>query len=59
MNTRLGKIIRSAFFAALGVFFLWYALHMPSGGYQIAFYAFCVLDIAWALWLLVSAIRHR
>jgi hypothetical protein len=59
MNTRLGKFIRSAFFAVLGAFFLMYALNMPAGGYQMAFFAFSVLDIAWALWLLVSAFRHR
>ena len=59
MNTRVGKFIRSAFFAVLGVFFLMYALNMPSGGYRIAFFAFSILDIIWAAWLLISAIRHR
>ena len=59
MNTRVGKFIRSAFFAVLGVFFLMYALNMPSGGYRIAFFAFSILDIIWAACLLISAIRHR
>lgn len=59
MNTRTGKFIRSAFFAVLGAFFLVYALNMPEGGYRVAFFAFSVLDIIWAAWLLVSAIRNR
>lgn len=59
MNTRTGKFIRSALFAALGVFFLMYALDMPPGGYRTAFFAFFGLDIVWAICLLVSAIRNR
>lgn len=59
MNTRTGKYIRSALFMALGVFFLTYALNMPSGGYRIAFFAFAGLDVVWSLWLLVAAIRNR
>ncbi|MBQ7023185.1 MAG: hypothetical protein IJN29_06355 [Akkermansia sp.] len=59
MNTRTGKFIRSALFAALGIFFLMYALDMQPGGYRTAFFAFFGLDIVWAIWLLVSAIRNR
>ena len=59
MNTRIGKFIRCALFAALGVFFLMYALDMAPGGYRTAFFAFSGLDFVWALWLLVSAIRNR
>lgn len=59
MNTRIGKFIRSALFAALGAFFLMYALGMEPGGYRTAFFAFCGLDFIWAVWLLVSAIRNR
>ena len=59
MNTRIGKFIRSAFFAVLGAFFLMYAFNMPSGGYRVAFFAFSALDIIWAVWLLISAIRNR
>ncbi len=59
MNTRIGKFIRSAFFAALGIFFLIYALGMPAGGYRTVFFAFFGLDIVWSVWLLISAIRNR